>query len=295
LPVTEVDSRPVVIDYKRDARPPLLHLVDRKSLGEITVCGAAFRPNQGARISTAQLVVAVHRSVSYELRWREHTHQKKRMVRPGMIHISPVGVSTYMEWGDAEPEIIALAIDQTMVLRIADSAGINPATHLPAVLGIRDPMIRQLAEACEKELNGANGRIFVESLITTLVTHIYRTYTSAGQPIIVKGGLTPKQISRVLAYVQDHLSENLAVDDLAAEVGLSGNHFTETFKRTLGVTPYKYILNQRIETAKDHLKQGKLAVAKIAEVIGFSSHTTFSSHFRKIVGVTPAQFRRESL
>ena len=294
MPWTETDPRPVVIDYKREARSPLLDTVDRKSLGEMTLCAAVFAPNHGAIVSSAQLVVAVHKSAPYELRWREGHRNKKRLVRPGAIHITPVGVPTYMEWGEACPEVRALAIDQTMVLRIVENAGLNPATNLPTAFGIRDPMIRQLANACEKELNGENGRVFAESLITTLVTHIYRTYASSGQPIIVKGGLTPKQTNRVLTYVREHLSEDIGVDELAAEVGLSSHHFTETFKKTMGVTPYKYLLNQRIEKSKELLKQGKLPLAKIAELVGFSSHTKLSTHFRKIVGITPAQYRREA-
>jgi AraC family transcriptional regulator len=259
------------------------------------LCAAVFGPNHGAIVSTAQLVVAVHKSAPYELRWREGRHKKKRIVRSGAIHISPVGVPTYLEWGEARPEVTAITIDQTMVLRIVENAGMNPATSLPTALAIRDPMIRQLAEACEKEMNANNDRPFMESLVTTLVTHIYRTYTRAGVPIIVKGGLTPKQTARVLAYVREHMSENIGVDELAAEVGLSGNHFTDTFKRTMGVTPYKYLLNQRTEKAKELLKQGKLPLAKIAELVGFSSPAKLSTHFRKIVGITPAQFRRESL
>lgn len=294
MPWSENDARPVVIDYKREARSPVLHHIDRQSFGEMTICGAAFEPNFGSFITSAQLVVALHKSAPYELRWREIDKEKKRIVRPGTIHITPVGISTYMEWGDARPEIVALAIDQTMVLRIVESAGMNPATPLPTALAIRDAMIRQLVEACEKEMNGMNGRMFTESLVTTLVTHIYRTYTTASQAIIVKGGLTPKQTSRVLAYVQSHMNENIGVGDLAAVVGLSAHHFTETFKRTLGITPYKYVVNQRIEKAKKLLKGGKQSVAKIAKIVGFQSHTQFSASFRKMVGVTPAQFQRQS-
>jgi AraC family transcriptional regulator len=136
--------------------------------------------------------------------------------------------------------------------------------------------------------------MFTESLVTTLVAHIYRTYTST-PPIIVKGGLTPRQTSRVLAYVRNHLGENISVEDLAAEVGLSSHYFTETFRRTIGVTPYRYLSNQRIEKSKELLRQGKHSIGKIAKTVGFSSHKQFSSHFRKVVGVTPAQYRRECI
>ena len=296
VPWSENDARPLLIDYKRDARPPLLHHVHRQSLGEMTLCVAAFEPNHGSLVSTAQLVVAIHKSAPYELTWREGRQKKTRVVRPGSVHITPVGNSTYMQWGEARPEVVALAIDQTMVLRIVDDAGMNPTAPLPTTLAVRDPMIRQLTEACEKEMTDlrANGRRFVETLITTLVTHIYRTYASAGQPGDAKGGLTPKQMSRVLAYIETHIREDIGVDDLAAIVGLSAHYFAEMFKKTIGVTPYRYVLNQRVERAKALLKQGKLPVAKIADTAGFSSHAQFSSHFRKIVGITPAQFRRES-
>ena len=290
---SENDARPVIIDYKREARSPVLQYRDRQTFGELTLCNAVLDRNYSSFLSTAQLVVSLHKSEPYELRWREGDRDKKRLVRPGTIHITPVGASTYTAWGEVSPEVFAIAIDQTMVLRIVENTGMNPTTPLPAILAARDPMARQLVEACEKEMSGLNVRMFTEHLISTLVTHIYRTYTSAAQPIIAKGGLTPKQTSRALAYVQTHLSETIAVEDLAAEVGLSANYFTETFKKTLGVTPYKYVLNQRVEKAKTLLAENKNSVAKIASMVGFASHKQFSTAFRKVVGVTPAQYQRE--
>jgi hypothetical protein len=120
VPWSEYDTRRVVIDYNKEASSPLLKNGECKSVGEVTLCDAMFEPNNGSFVATAQLVIALHKGAPYELRWHEGAKKKKRTVRPGALHISPVGVTTYMEWGDAQPEILALAIEQTMVLRIVD-------------------------------------------------------------------------------------------------------------------------------------------------------------------------------
>lgn len=297
MPRTEPDrSRPIVIDFKRAPRAPLNQFVDRLCLGELTIGGAAFAPNHGSWIATAQLVIGVHRSGPYELEWREGALQKRRVVRPGMVHVTPPGSATYMRWGDACPEIAALAVEQTMVQRIIDDAGLNPNANVPIKLALRDPMIRQLAEACGREVIefGTTGRLFAESLTMAVVTHIFRTYASGGPPLVARGGLTPKHTRRVLSYIADHLAEDIGVDDLAAEVGLSAHYFAETFKKTVGVTPYRYLLTQRIERAKNLLRDGKTPLAKIAEMVGFSSQTQFTAHFRNMVGITPARFRRDA-
>jgi AraC family transcriptional regulator len=58
----------------------------------------------------------------------------------------------------------------------------------------------------------------------------------------------------------------------------------------MGIAPYQYVLQQRVERAKQLLRRGELAIADIALKVGFADQTHFTKHFRKITGVTPAKF-----
>jgi AraC family transcriptional regulator len=72
---------------------------------------------------------------------------------------------------------------------------------------------------------------------------------------------------------------------------MSPSHFTRVFKATFGVSPYRYVMHERIEGAKDMLACGKLSASEVALAFGFSSQSHFVKVFRQFTGVTPRQFR----
>lgn len=81
--------------------------------------------------------------------------------------------------------------------------------------------------------------------------------------------------------------------ELAAIVQLSPNYFVQLFKQSTGVTPYQYVLNYRIKTAKHLLAQSNLSIAQIAQNIGFFDQSRLTKLFRQHVGVTPKQYRNQ--
>ncbi len=72
---------------------------------------------------------------------------------------------------------------------------------------------------------------------------------------------------------------------------MSQFHFCHLFKKALAVTPYQYLLTQRIERAKQLLKQTEQPIMDIALQCGFNSHSHLSKQFRQITGITPTAYR----
>jgi AraC family transcriptional regulator len=107
-----------------------------------------------------------------------------------------------------------------------------------------------------------------------------------------EGRLTDAQLCGVRDYVDAHLADDISVADLAALTGLSVFHFTRKFKTTIGVAPYQYVLEARVERAKALIQTSALPLATIAEMTGFSSPSHFSRTFTEIVGASPSAFRR---
>jgi AraC family transcriptional regulator len=71
------------------------------------------------------------------------------------------------------------------------------------------------------------------------------------------------------------------------------SHFYRAFSKTLGVTPHRFVLNERISIAKSRLlKSSPLPQAELANALGFASTSHFSGVFRKVVGCSPSEFRR---
>jgi transcriptional regulator GlxA family with amidase domain len=113
-------------------------------------------------------------------------------------------------------------------------------------------------------------------------------------PRLARGGLTPRALRRVRDYVESHLRGNLSLETLAATSGLSMYHFLREFKRSQGVTPHHYLLQRRIERARELLTRTDLSMSEIAFACGFSDQSHFGRRFRELVGVPPSAFRRSN-
>ncbi len=99
----------------------------------------------------------------------------------------------------------------------------------------------------------------------------------------------------VRAYIQSHLQEDLSLEQLMSVVHLSKYHFIRLFKEQFGMSPGKYILSNRIGTAKRLLVTTTLPIYEIAAQVGFSDPTSFHRAFRDTEGKSPGRFREESL
>jgi len=83
----------------------------------------------------------------------------------------------------------------------------------------------------------------------------------------------------------------LKIADLAAIVPLSEFYFARSFKAATGESPYRYLIQRRIERAKVFLSVTQLSVAEISDRVGFSSQSQFTTQFRKLMGTTPRSYR----
>ena len=104
-------------------------------------------------------------------------------------------------------------------------------------------------------------------------------------------GLPEHRLRRVLAYVGDHLTSDLSVSQLAAVVGMSPHYFAELFRRSTGCTPHRYVVLQRIERAKQCLRESGRSVTEVGLEAGFQNPSHFARVFRQIVGSSPSLFR----
>jgi AraC family transcriptional regulator len=107
--------------------------------------------------------------------------------------------------------------------------------------------------------------------------------------------LPPDVLRQTLNYIQEHLSEEITLEAIANHVGISQYYFSHLFKQSMGVSPYQYVLRQRIERAKQLLKQSDLSIAEIALECGFANQTHLTKHFRNLAGTSPKAYRESSM
>jgi AraC-like DNA-binding protein len=109
--------------------------------------------------------------------------------------------------------------------------------------------------------------------------------SNAGGLGILQAQLCPRR-----SFVSKSAGPSLA--QMAAAAHLSAYHFARQFKRATSLPPHQYVILRRVERAKQLLQAGiALSLAEVALRTGFSDQSQFTHHFKRLVGVTPGQFR----
>lgn len=102
---------------------------------------------------------------------------------------------------------------------------------------------------------------------------------------------TPELLDRVLAYVEEHLSEHLTLGDIARRFYVSESTITQTFRKKMGVSFYRCVTQRRLVSAKLLIEQG-LPMESVAEQVGFSDYSSFFRAFKQEFGISPRQYRK---
>lgn len=158
---------------------------------------------------------------------------------------------------------------------------------------VSDPVLRELALALktEAEAGSPGGRVYAESIASTLALHLVRHYSSIKPSEREStGGLAKFRLRRVIDYVQAHLADDVTIEALSAAAGLSPYHFARLFKRSTGLAPRQYVIHCRVERAKSMLVHSNRSIANVAVEVGFCDQSHFAAHFRRIYGMTPKGF-----
>lgn len=105
---------------------------------------------------------------------------------------------------------------------------------------------------------------------------------------------TTEVVRKACELVDERLSDDLSIDDLARAANVSVSYLLRLFKRQTGTTPYSYLMTCRVTRAKELLTQTDLPIGTISKACGFSSESNFSFRFSKMVGESPTSYRRSS-
>lgn len=209
-----------------------------------------------------------------------------RGAAPGSIVL--LRSAEYSDWLlDGSFEMLHVYLDSS---RIPDGFG-------SAILDrpFRDPVLTQLGQAAAMALRDTDGENrYVAPLLETMQQCLIdRYFTQDRTPDFSHcGGLVGFAQRKVEGYIQDHLSSDIAVDQLANLIGLSTGHFTRAFRSSYGVSPHQFIIEKRIARATAMLRQSSMSITEIAQATGFSSASHFGAQFRKRLGISPVAFRR---
>jgi AraC family transcriptional regulator len=178
---------------------------------------------------------------------------------------------------------------------IARDHGIEPVGSYRFAQGEHDIVLAQLTQYVVPLIGSRDwtNSLALDQFSLILGAHVLKTY--AGLPplgVTKRGGLAPWQKRRAAEMIREKLGGNIHLSQLARECGLSVSHFTRAFRRSFGVSPYRWLLERRIDYAKALLVTSDLPIANIALQSGFSDQAAFTRAFRRIVGDSPGRWKR---
>jgi AraC family transcriptional regulator len=140
------------------------------------------------------------------------------------------------------------------------------------------------------------GTIYGESLANALAVYLLKRYAVRRiVPATYKGGLPGNRLKRVVDYIAANLDENMSLAQLSAIAGMSPHYFSELFKVSTGRSPHNYILLQRIERAKQQLRDPNRSIIDAGLDAGFQNPSHFARMFRQVEGTTPSTYRAEHM
>lgn len=217
---------------------------------------------------------------------------KQRFVyTSGDLDLMPAGYADSWQ-EDSDGTSLFLGLSPRLLHRAAEELGID-SSHAALDLHhqFRDPQIEHIAWALEAERRGGydNGALYRESLGLALSVHLLRRYA---KPQPVTKGLPPARLRRLMAYIEEHLEQELSLIELAAVAGVSASHLKTLFRRSTGQPVHQYVMRQRVERARQLLERGKLPISQVALDAGFAHQSHLARCMRRILGVTPAALRR---
>ena len=217
--------------------------------------------------------------------------------RPGTIFLLPRGTVDETNWG-GRTHRIAVAIHRSLLTNALDETAHLAEIELTEHWNLIDRHISALLMEMTADLEDGSpaGTIYGEALANTLAVYLVKRYAvRQATPTIYKGGLTGFRLKRVLEYIAASLDENIRLSQLAAIAGMSPHYFSELFKQSTGHPPHSYVLLQRIERAKQQLRDPQRSIIDAGLAAGFQNASHFARMFRQMVGTTPSRYRADNL
>jgi len=230
---------------------------------------------------------------------------------PGFVTLLPARTPIQWSW-KTRISCSVLALDPAFVDKVAEQVfGLSPE-HYRFELTERssDSAITNIAGVLSREVVRAEpgSKLYAESLANILAVHLLRHYAvcadgqnlqacsmsdSAETEHTETPAAQPRAVAQALQFIHANYTSDLSLNEIAKAVNLSPFHVARLFKQSVGVSPHQYLIQLRVNSARSLLSagSGEHSLAELASAVGFADQSHLTRHFKRIVGVTPRQFR----
>ena len=182
--------------------------------------------------------------------------------------------------------------------RLQASAALFGRTPVELIrrLGFEDPSIARVLDLLREEAESQSApTLFLDETLDLLCLQLIRRHSvfPETRTKVSSQGLTPKQLRLVTAYMRDHLDRDIALEELAGLLQLSRFYFCTAFRLATGKRPHEWLTMERMERARTLLRNRALRLVDIGLAVGYQTHSAFAAAFRRVMGETPSNYRRQ--
>lgn len=219
-------------------------------------------------------------------------------VLPGRFRIGQPGQDVVVDAipGEALGKLLLLYLGPRLLQRVADETGRHgPVELIDRAWDVEDGFLHQMACRLVETAPQHRGadRLFADQIGLTLALHVLDRHSAVRvAPPPVTRCLAVSTVDRIIEFVRAQSEMRVSLAELAALAGLSQSHFLRQFRLATGLTPHRFVVQERILRARHLLSKTNIPASEVALSCGFSSQSHLGFAFRGIVGVTPRQFRR---
>jgi AraC family transcriptional regulator len=225
---------------------------------------------------------------------------KGQHLRQGDLFLRPVGRASYeLRWKvlSSQPvQTLLLHLSADLVSRTAEEMAGSDTGRLTLEerVGFQDPLLLQIGLTLWREIErqAPAGKLYLQAAAQLLAVHLLRQDTAAVEKSQASTALlTRHQMQRVTDFILAHLGQDLSLELLAQQTGLSPFHFARVFRRTTGESPHQFVLHRRVELARQLLRETDAPLAQVAQESGFASQSHLTHVFTRHLGLTPRAYR----
>lgn len=246
-------------------------------------------PGETPEYSLEQFVISINLGQSVQVERILDKHLQTGLMFTGAVGLCPMYTSQAIRW-DRDASILLLNLEPELLngnaVELLDTDQYEMLPHLIT----QDALIHQIGLGLKAQLktNGSDSRLYAESAATFLAVHLLQNYSTRKSSIReYEGGLPQQKLKQSIDYIQDNLAREISLNELANELGISRYYFCRLFKQSTGFSPHQYVIQQRVERAKQLLLQGKMSIADVAQTCGFTHQSHLTRHFKRLTGLTP--------
>lgn len=194
-------------------------------------------------------------------------------------------------------ELLVIGINPEWMNELESRCLDNAANRFRPIETLLHPDIPPLIHACHRHMSFPEcpDEPYLAMLVELITARVFWHRRSEGLGARAATGLTNSMLHGVLTTIEDQLDRQVLVTALAHSVSMSSTRFSRAFKRTMGISPKRYILERRVLRVHDLLQESTLSLADLALEAGFSSQAHMTAVFSRYFGLTPGAYRKHVL